>query len=94
MHGSAPSFYEARKRMTTPEQVQAPCRCGKQLWKIRRGQYTLANRVLKLDDDGFLYAKCPDCAADVMVPWLQIKAAPSSHRLVIRPDILDNDRSS
>lgn len=47
------------------------CECGAELWKRRGGDWTLANRVLKLVDGG-LVAKCPECRRDVPVPFLTV----------------------
>lgn len=80
--------------MTTAEQVTAECPCGHELWKRRAGEWTLANRVLKLREDGQLWAKCPKCRRDVVVPWLRIEPPPPvSRRLVVRLD-LDSDSTT
>jgi len=74
--------------MGLADEVTAACQCGYELWKQRRGEWTLANRVVKLRGDGMLYAKCPDCRRDVVVPWLRIEAPPAvTRRLVVRLDL-------
>ena len=55
--------------------------CGAELWKRRGGEYTLANRILKLGTDGGIVAKCPDCRTEVPVPFLTLEP-PAAVRLV------------
>lgn len=58
-----------------PSELSCVCpNCGTRLWAIRRGEWTLQNRILKLGPTGFL-AKCPDCSTDVPVPWLTLSDA-------------------
>jgi hypothetical protein len=66
-----------------PATLQARCDCGHELWRERRGEWSLGNRILKLVE-GSLRAKCPECGSDVPIPFLQL-AAPS-RRLVMRLD--------
>lgn len=83
-----------------PSSLSARCSgCGHELWKLRGGQWTLQQRILKIDDAGAVIARCPECAADVPVPFLQLaeqaraadKPAPSMPavrgRMVVRSRI-------
>lgn len=61
--------------MPAPSSLSCRCpSCGTQLWAQRKGQWTLANRILKYDGAQFL-ARCPDCASDVPVPFLLLPTA-------------------
>lgn len=75
--------------------LSATCtRCGDRLWKQRRGDWTLAQRILKVVGGGIV-AICPECGSDVPVPWLRVAgdAAPvgvpasnRARRYVVRVD--------
>ena len=71
--------------MTEPSTLSAACpKCGHELWSRRRGEWTLQNRILKLTAGG-LAAKCPDCGADVPVPFLTISTPTGApRRLVVK----------
>lgn len=56
----------------TPSSLSARCGCGHELWKQRGGQWTLQQRILKIDDQGRVLARCPECSADVPVPFLAL----------------------
>lgn len=54
-----------------PARISVVCpRCGTKLWAKRAGEWTLANRIIKLLDTGVLAARCPtkDCAEEVPLP--------------------------
>lgn len=72
---------------TDPANLTATCSCGTELWAERAGEWTLAQRILKLTPTG-LVAKCPECRADVPIPWLQLRptalAAPPRRRMVMK----------
>lgn len=56
-----------------PDGLSARCAgCGSELWKQRRGEWTLRNRILKLASGGALTAKCADCGGMVDVPFLRL----------------------
>lgn len=67
--------------------------CGKDLWAVRHGEWTLANRVIKVVDGG-LVAVCPTCPTEVPIPFLSLraqpepirKARPAGVRMVVRVD--------
>lgn len=75
--------------MTTPDPstLQATCRCGTELWAERAGEWTLAQRIVKLTDVGIV-ALCPKCREEVPVPWLHVAPAevptPTRRRMVMR----------
>lgn len=75
------------------ERQSAECPgCGEELWKRRRGQLTLRNKIVKLGPDGLL-AKCPECGEDVPVPFLKVtgeQPPATKRRIVFRAPILDN----
>ena len=75
-----------------PDELRATCSCGHELWKRRRGELTLVNRILKLVE-GKLVAKCPRCQEDVPVPWLRIET-PTKRRMVVDPSRLGVDTDS
>ncbi len=58
--------------MPTPSELRCDCPCGAKLWKLRKGEWTLANRILKLGPDNALQAVCPECRTPVPIPWLTL----------------------
>jgi hypothetical protein len=63
-----------------PATLRARCpACGAELWDVRQGQHTLANRILKLRNDGTLAARCTGdgCTADVPLPFLRLVQPPA-----------------
>jgi endogenous inhibitor of DNA gyrase (YacG/DUF329 family) len=69
-----------------PERCKADCpSCGEALWRQRQGEWTLANRIVRLTPDGDLAAKCPRCAEDVLLNFI-VMAEPKRprRRLVVR----------
>ncbi len=55
--------------------------CGERLWRRRSDStgaqaFTLANRILKVADDGAVIAKCTGCGGDVPVTFLRIASDP------------------
>lgn len=80
--------------MSEGDEQSAECPgCGAELWAMRKGQMTLRNRIVKQDEEtGGILAKCPECATDVPVPFLQVTGEPPdrpSRRYVFRPPVLD-----
>lgn len=74
-----------------PETCSAKCeKCGTNLWSRRRGEWTLANRIIKMTKGGSLAAKCPECGDLVGLPFLHLRPPespkPTRRRLVIRVD--------
>jgi predicted RNA-binding Zn-ribbon protein involved in translation (DUF1610 family) len=53
--------------MPAASEVRVRCpSCGADLWTRRKGEWTLANRILKLDEEGRQFvARCPECATNV-----------------------------
>jgi predicted RNA-binding Zn-ribbon protein involved in translation (DUF1610 family) len=74
----------------TPDELRADCPgCGEKLWRQRKGDWTLANRIIKLAK-GCVVAKCPKCGDEVDVPFLQVASPIRAHRrLVVNVDRLD-----
>lgn len=73
--------------MPEPGELSARCpTCGEELWQIRGGQQTLRNRILKIQNDGTVAAKCPTqgCNTDVAVPFLTLR---KPRRIGLRLDI-------
>lgn len=63
--------------------------CGKGLLARRRGEWTIANRIVVLREDG-VYVVCPTCPEQIRVPFL-ISVQPSGpkpqvpgRRIVVR----------
>ena len=82
-----------------PAAVEVKCHtCDKSLWKKRRGEWTLANRIIKVGSDGRVVALCPGgCGADIEVPLLSsaplkepAAATPKARRRVIVRRVVDN----
>ena len=79
---------------TSPDKLRADCdKCGERLWRMRRGEWSLANRIVKLAKGG-LVAKCPGCGNEVRVPFLQFVEpvelpVREGGRLVVHIDRLD-----
>lgn len=68
-----------------PALASARCKCGAQLWKKRRGEWTLANRTVALRDDAGLVAVCPECREDVPLSFLRLHTP--NRRMVAKVDI-------
>mgnify|MGYP001473536654 CR=1 FL=1 len=74
--------------MPSPGDLTCVCpRCRTELWAQRKGQWTLANRILKMGDDGVMLARCPECASDVPVPFLIIAPQNAEPTPTPRPSV-------
>lgn len=63
--------------MTDPGSLRCSCPdCGTDLWDRRAGEWTLANRIMKVGDDGAVSARCPKGCGDVAVPFMQVVTPP------------------
>lgn len=71
-----------------PSSLSAQCVCGHELWDYRKGQWVLSTRVVKLNPNGSIEAKCPECRQDVPVLFLQIREPPPMPPLVVTLDSL------
>lgn len=63
----------------TPDEVSARCPnpyCREELWSLRRGEWTLRNRIVKLVGDQ-LVALCDECGTSVPLPWLGLMFPPA-----------------
>lgn len=74
-----------------PEAIDVTCpSCGERLFRQRRGEWTLATPMLKVDPGGSVRARCPGarCDADVPVPFLSAAVDIPAHapqpRIAIR----------
>mgnify|MGYP001558146654 CR=1 FL=1 len=62
-----------------PTDLSARCPgCGCELFRVRGGEWTLANKIVRVDADGKVSARCPTqgCGADVPVPFLAATSPP------------------
>ena len=73
--------------MMALDQLSAPCpHCGSDLWARRAGEWTLKQRIVKVDDEGGVRAKC-DCGHEVSIPWLTVSAPPPIERIPGAPRV-------
>ena len=71
--------------------------CGEAMYRRRRGEWTLACRILRFADDGAVTAKCDRCGGDAPVTFLRVEpsgADPKRTRVLVQRRALDNPRDS
>ncbi len=60
-----------------PDEAEARCVCGEDLWAVRGGEWTLKSRILIWRNGGFI-ARCDVCRREVAVPFLTLTQPPST----------------
>jgi hypothetical protein len=79
--------------MPALDHLQAACPgCGEAAFRRRRGEWTLATRILKFDEQtGAITGVCVRCGEPFAVPFLSVQSSDRKVRPVVRRRIaLDN----
>jgi hypothetical protein len=75
------------------DRLFAPCPgCGEATFRRRRGEWTLASRILKVAEDGSVTGVCVRCGEPVPVPFLRVVEPERTRRLraIVRRKVVDS----